>query len=133
MTFNFDEEGVYGCRSCVPMPQLNPDGTVSSCDMALYEDTKPELRCFLYGKWNDKLKTIEYDYKKISHLASRILPNLPVCRDCEIGEYCAGGCAGRIAFQTGDIYGVITSVCDATKYMAKHIALGRRKIKFTHP
>jgi radical SAM protein with 4Fe4S-binding SPASM domain len=133
MTFNFDEETVCGCRSCIPMPQLNPDGTVSSCDLALYADIKPELQCFLYGKWDPNTKKIEYDFEKIKYLANRTLVNLPNCRECEIGEYCAGGCAGRVAFQTGDIYGIIPDICEAIKYMAKHISLGKRQIKFTHP
>lgn len=133
MTFNFDEETVCGCRSCIPMPQLNPDGSVSSCDLALYRDVKPELQCFIYGQWDKNSKMIKYDIEKAKFLANRTLVNLPYCRDCEVGEYCAGGCAGRVAFQIGDIYGVIPSICEAIKYMAQHSDLGARKVKFTHP
>ncbi|GHU45780.1 hypothetical protein FACS1894190_17910 [Spirochaetia bacterium] len=30
LTFNFDEKTAVACRSCLPMPQLNPDSSVSS-------------------------------------------------------------------------------------------------------
>jgi uncharacterized protein len=133
MTFNFDEETVCGCRSCIPMPQLNPDGSVSSCDLAMYADIKPGLQNFIYGHWDNISKTIRYDIEKAKFLANRTLVNLPDCRDCEIGEYCAGGCAGRVAFQTGNMYGIIPSICNAIKYMAGHIDLGQKKVEFTHP
>lgn len=133
MTFNFDEKTVYGCRSCIPMPQLNPDGSVSGCDLAMYADIKSGLQCFIYGRWDESTMRIHYDIEKMKFLANRTLVNLPYCRDCEIGEYCAGGCAGRVAFQIGDIYGIIPTICNATKYMAKYIDLGQKKKEFTHP
>ncbi len=133
LTFNFNEATNIACRSCVPMPQLNPDGSVSSCDMALYKDTKQELQCFIYGQWNSETKNIEYDMEKIIVLRNRVLENLPKCLDCEVKEFCAGGCAGRVAFQTGSMYDIIPEYCEATRYLAKHIELGSGNIKFTHP
>ena len=98
LTFNFDEPTCIACRSLLPVPQLNPDGSVSSCDMALYSDTEPSLQPFLYGHWNPKTQRIVYDLDKIKTLQSRKLGNLPICDSCEIKDYCAGGCAGRGSF-----------------------------------
>jgi radical SAM protein with 4Fe4S-binding SPASM domain len=133
LTFNFDEETNVACRSCLPMPQLNPDGSVSSCDMALYQDTKDELQCFLYGSWNPAVGQIQYDHHKIEKLSSRKLGNLPKCDACEIKKFCAGGCAGRVAFETGDLFGVIPEYCVATKYLARNMKLGGCEHLFTHP
>jgi radical SAM protein with 4Fe4S-binding SPASM domain len=110
------------------MPQLNPDGSVSSCDMALYKDTKQELQCFIYGIWNADDKTISYDQDKITLLKSRNLINLPKCTKCPVKEYCAGGCAGRVAFQTGSIFDVIPDYCEATIYLANAIECGQNRI-----
>ena len=133
LSFNFDEQTDVACRSCVPMPQLNPDGSVSSCDMALYHDTKRELRCFLYGSWDSANGNISYDIEKIRFLQRRRLENLPKCQTCDIRRYCAGGCAGRVAFQTGNIYDIIPEYCAATKYLASRLPLGQNLISFTHP
>lgn len=133
MIFNFDEPVDASCRSCLPMPQLNPDGSVSSCDMAMYADTKNELKVFLYGQWDVDSKQILYDIEKIRYLQQHRLCNMPVCKDCVIGEYCAGGCLGRIAYETGNIFSVIPDICSATIYMAQHIPLGEKKLALTHP
>lgn len=133
LTFNFDEETNCACRSCLPMPQLNPDGSVSSCDMALYADTKQELRCFIYGTWNQEEGRIIYDEDKITHLRNRRLPNLAKCRGCQVEKYCAGGCAGRTAYQTGSIYDIIPEYCAATRFLAKYIPLGENTLEYTHP
>jgi uncharacterized protein len=128
LTFNFDEKTTIACRSCLPVPQLNPDGSVSSCDMALYKDTKKELQCFIYGIWDKKKETICYDKDKLALLMSRNLDHLPKCNDCSIKEYCAGGCAGRVAFQTGSMFDVIPDYCKATRYLANEIECGTNKI-----
>lgn len=133
MSFNFDEPTNVSCRSCLPMPQLNPDGSVSSCDMAMYRDTKDELKPFIYGEWDAVKKIIAYDNAKIAHLQSHRLESLPKCSKCPIGKYCAGGCIGRIAYQTGDVNSVLPEICAATIYMAKNIPLGRMKYTQTHP
>jgi uncharacterized protein len=133
LTFNFDEPTHIACRSLVPMPQLNPDTSVSSCDMALYCDTKKELQCFLYGAWDNDEKTIRYDSKKIHHLQNRNIDKLPKCKNCEIKRFCAGGCAGRVAYQTGSIYKVIPEYCLATKFLAERMPLGDKRFVITHP
>ncbi len=133
LTFNFDEKTKIACRSCIPMPQLNPDGSVSSCDMALYLSAPAELQYFIYGKWNNLHKIIEYDSNKILRLQNRNVENLSKCQNCVIKENCAGGCAGRIAYETGDIYNVIPKYCVATKLMAKNMELNKRDFVYTHP
>ncbi len=133
LTFNFDEKTDIACRCLIPMPQLNPDTSVSSCDMALYKDTKKELQCFLYGRWNETTGKIEYDMEKIDHLRNRTGHTIQACSKCEVRDYCAGGCAGRIAYQTGDIYAVIPEYCAAIRYLAKRMPLGSKMFKVTHP
>lgn len=133
MTFNFDEPTTVACRSCLPMPQLNPDGSVSSCDMAMFMDTKEELRCFLYGIWDRKSGTVRYDMDKVTKLQQLRLETLPRCRLCPIGPHCAGGCAGRRVYETGRLDGVLPSICGATIYMSKHLPLGRGRLAHTHP
>lgn len=133
MTANFDEPTEISCRSCLPVPQLNPDGSVSSCDMALYSDTKSELSPFIYGYWNKATKEIDYDAIKIGVLQHHRLGNLPKCRRCPVGKYCAGGCVGRRAYQTGNLEDVLPEICGATIYMAKHLPLGTKRMSYTHP
>lgn len=133
LTFNFDEKTNVSCRACLPMPQLNCDGSVSSCDKATYRDTKKGLDCFLYGEWDKETRTIVYDMEKIDYLRNRIVENMPKCRNCSVADYCAGNCAGRIAYESGDIYEVIDEHCDAIKYLASRLPLGRQIVEFTHP
>jgi uncharacterized protein len=133
LTFNFDEPTCIACRSLLPMPQLNPDGSVSSCDMALYRDTKESLKVFIYGEWNKQAQEIEYDQDKIINLQKRQNRYLPECKDCDVRENCAGGCAGRIAFETGDMFGVIPAYCEAVKLLAKELPRNSRKDIPTHP
>ena len=133
LTFNFDERTEIACSSCVPMPQLNPDGSVSSCDMALYWDTKKELQEFIYGMWSKPKNRILYLPERIEKLNRRRLGNLPKCDSCEVKVFCAGGCAGRVAFQTGSMYDIIPEYCVATKYLARHMSLGEGVCEYTHP
>lgn len=133
MTFNFDEKTTMSCRSCLPMPQMNPDGSVSSCDMAMFSDTKEELRHFIYGRWDQDAGTIIYDMEKIARLQRHRLDRLPKCSKCPIGPYCAGGCIGRRAYQTGNLEDVLSDICGATIYLAKHLPLGKGHITYTHP
>ena len=133
LTYNFDKKETISCRCSLPMPQLNPDGSISSCDMALYHDTKEELQCFLYGAWSPERKSIDYNQKKIHHLQNRDLNNNQVCQDCFLKENCAGGCAGRIAYQEGSIYKVVPEYCEATKFLAEHINLNTNSIFISPP
>ena len=133
LTFNFDGFTSIACRSCIPMPQLNPDGSVSSCDMAFYENAPAELQCFIYGKWDETSNSIIYDEKKINYLKGRTLENLTMCSNCQLSEHCAGGCAGRVAMETGSPYNTIAEYCDAIRYIASYVPTGREKLLYTHP
>ncbi len=133
LTCNFDEPTSKACWSCIPMPQLNVDGSVSSCDMALYRDTKEELKPFLYGEWDKSDEKIIYNLEKIKYLQERNLDNLDKCKNCEVASYCAGGCLGGVAYEKGDMYDIIETDCEAIKYLARNIPLGQNKIIFTHP
>ncbi|MDR2720054.1 MAG: radical SAM protein [Nitrososphaerota archaeon] len=135
LTFNFDQRTNIACRSCLPMPQLNPDGSISSCDMALYSNTPPELQCFLYGYWDSKNKQIVYDQNKIKNLQNRTVSQLNKCHDCEIKYNCAGGCAGRVAFEKGGIYDTIPEYCSAIKYLSHRMQMNANIIPslYTHP
>ncbi len=133
LTFNFDEKTDVACRSCLPMPQLNPDCSVSSCDVALYSNAPTELQCFLYGKWNSITKKIDYNLEKIHYLQNRRIDNLLKCKKCDIRENCAGGCAGRIAYERGSIFDVIPEYCTATKFLARSMSLNEGIVKYAHP
>ncbi len=133
LTCNFDEPTSRACWSCIPMPQLNVDGSVSSCDMVLYRDTKEEIKPFLYGEWDSNSGKITYDMDKINYLRERKLENLPKCKNCEVSLFCAGGCLGGVAYEKGNIYDIIETDCEAIKYLAKNISLGERKLANTHP
>lgn len=133
LTCNFDEPTSRACWSCIPMPQLNVDGSVSSCDLVLYKDTKEEMKVFLFGEWDKDNKKIIYDMDKINYLRQRKLENLPKCKDCEVSFFCAGGCLGGVAYEKGNIYDIIETDCEAIKYLAKNIPLGKRELTITHP
>ncbi len=133
LSFNFDEKTDIACRSCIPMPQLNPDGSVSSCDMAMYNDAPQELQCFLYGQWEPSSGRIIYDSEKIHNLQNRKLCNLPKCQECIAKDNCAGGCAGRIAYEKGDMYDTIPVYCAATKYIFERVAVNQNIMQYTHP
>jgi len=133
LTFNFDSPANTACRSCLPMPQLNPDGSVSSCDMALYRNTMDALQFFVYGNWFKSNQFIMYDSDKIAMLQSRTVKNLPKCQECEVLRYCAGGCAGRVAYQTGSLFDIIPDYCKAIRFLATRIPLNKNVIEFTHP
>lgn len=133
ITFNFDEPVQYACRSCLPMPQLNPDGSLSSCDMAFYANSPIELQCFIYGQWDENQKIINYDLNKINYLQNRKVSNLPKCEKCNIKENCAGGCAGRVSYEVGNIYESIDDYCIATNYLAENMPRNRGLSAHSHP
>lgn len=133
LIFNFDEETDVSCRSCLPMPQLNPDGSVASCDMAMYKNAPSQLQCFLYGEWDPLYKKIKYDINKIKYLQNRKINNIASCKNCEIKHNCAGGCVGRVAYEMENIYSVVPAYCAATKYLAHHLKLNENKVLYSHP
>lgn len=59
------EEKAASSQSCLPMIQLNPNGSISCNYTALYL-MKKELIC---GSWNSQTKVIDYFPERMSHLA----------------------------------------------------------------
>ena len=133
ITINFAEKVTHNCTSCTPYPRLTTDGYVSSCDMTSMGEDGPDI--FVYGKWNSRDKKIEYYPEKSKHLASRNLTNLPKCKNCPVGNHCAGSCAGRTYFLTGDIFKVDKDTCRATRSLAAALPLGqgREPFELEHP
>lgn len=128
---NFDEKVEYSCRTCLPTPHLTVDGFVSSCDLAFHGNTSmPEL---LFGKYNQKTKSIDYWQDAIENLRSRKCINISKCQNCSIKDYCGGGCLGRAFHETNDFYGVIDEYCWATRYLYNNIDLNDFRIKHLHP
>jgi len=60
---------------------------------------------------------------KIEILRQRRSTIYRIVKEGDIREYCAGGCAGRIAYQTGDIYGSLSDLGELI--FAKNMELGR--------
>ena len=128
---NFDEEVEYACRSCLPTPHLTTDGYVSACDLGFYGNTP--LKHLIYGKYNKEKKVIEYWPDAIKKLRSRKCINMKSCKKCPVAKYCGGGCLGRAYHETRDFYGVIPEYCWATRYLAKHLPVGKMKLPYLHP
>ena len=128
---NFDEKVTYACRTCLPTPHLTVDGYVSSCDLGFHGKTN--LSSLLFGKYNNNTKSIEYCDTAISKLQSRNCSNIPACKNCDIKEYCGGGCLGRAYHETNDFYGVIDEYCWAIKYLYNKMKLSNITIKHLHP
>jgi len=128
-TMNFDEPCRYGCRSCLPMPQLTIDGYVSGCDLAY--SGKTQLSDFIFGKSEDG--EIIYFPEKIQRIRERQVENMNPCRDCEVKSNCGGGCAGLAYYATGNFLGVIPEFCEAVKYLAKHIPRNKGSAEHLHP
>jgi radical SAM protein with 4Fe4S-binding SPASM domain len=130
-TMNFDEEVDIACRSLLPAPHLTPSGIVSSCEMC-YEEGSP-LDIFIYGKWNEEKKIIEYDYNKIEKLKSRRVENLIECKGCEYIYNCAGSCAGESFNETGDLYKRNERLCKIVKYLGKELKRNEGIYPYLHP
>jgi len=128
---NFDEKVDIACRTCLPAPHLTTDGYVSSCDIGYYGDTP--LKDLIYGKYNREKDIIEYNEEAINKLRSRKCTNIPGCTECEVKDYCGGGCLGRAYHETRDFYGKIPEYCWAVKYLAQELPIGEISIPYLHP
>ena len=134
---NFDEKVRFNCRACFPYPHLTTDGYVSCCDIApfgkdIYKD-KSQFE-LVYGKWDKKNNTIEYDEEKISNIRSRNVDVLrkSTCKDCEAIDYCAGGCLGQALFETGSILGKSEWNCAVTKKLFRQMPIDKGLYPITH-
>lgn len=130
-TMNFDEPCNYGCRSCLPMPQLTPDGYVSSCDLAY--SGKTALNDFIFGKYDKESNIINYFPEKIAKIRTRHVSQIPECTACEVKDNCGGGCAGLAYYATGKLQGTVPEFCESIKYLANHMERNTGKIEHQHP
>lgn len=133
LTCNFDETGEYACRACLPVPHLTTDGYVSACDMALFGNDADHMNIFIYGKWNEQTKKIEYDQKKIKLLQSRKLSNIPHCKECPVGEHCGGYCLGEVVNETKDLFGCKKKICGTTRKLWQELSEEEKQYKYFHP
>ena len=130
LAVNFDERTEVFCRSCLPSPNLTPDGYVTSCDMAFSKDALPEL---VYGKYDRETGIIEYNNNRIAAIRLRKASNLVECQGCEVLYHCAGSCLGEGLNETGRILGVKQDYCDAIRYLAKHLPIDSGLYPYLHP
>lgn len=133
LTCNFDEPGEYACRACLPVPHLTTDGYVSACDMALFGNDANHMDVFIYGRWDETNRRIEYDEDKIRYLQSRKLSNLSKCSNCAEGEYCRGYCLGEVMNETKNLFGCKSQICNSIRLLFRELTEQEKKYKYLHP
>lgn len=133
LTCNFDENVEHSCRACLPVPHLTTDGYVSACDMALFGEDAGHMDVFIYGKWDEESKTIEYDHEKMYILNSRKAKNMKKCQGCEAINHCAGYCLGEVVNETRDLFGVKSKVCRPIRFLLANSCNVGVKYDYTHP
>ena len=131
-SINFDEKIEYFCRACIPYPHLTTDGFVTCCDMA-YTGADPHMKELVYGKYLSEKDRIEYDEDAIKKIQSRKASNMSQCQECEVLYNCAGACLGEAVNETGSMFGIKPNVCEAIKYLAKHMSLNSGSYPYLHP
>ncbi|HPO87500.1 MAG TPA: radical SAM protein [Candidatus Hydrogenedentes bacterium] len=129
-TVNFDEKVNVFCRACLPSPHLTTDGFVTCCDMSFLGSILPEL---IYGEYNPKTNSIEYDQNRIDKIRMRRVENLQECQGCEILSNCAGACFGEGVNETGKLLGVKKDYCEAIKFLAQHTKRNENLSPYLHP
>ena len=133
LTCNFDEKSEYSCRACLPVPHLTSDGYVSACDMALFGEDVNHMSPFIYGKWDEETKKIEYYQDKIDYLRSRKVDNISHCKQCSVKEYCCGYCLGEVMNETKDLFGHKKRVCGPIRYLYENMEEEQKHYTYTHP
>lgn len=132
LTVNFDERTEFFCRACIPYPHLTTDGFVTCCDMA-YTGNDPNMKELVYGKYISKKNRIIYNKSAINRIQSRKASNMPNCQKCDILYNCAGACLGEAVNETGNMFGIKPEVCQAIKYLARHMPLNNGLYSYLHP
>lgn len=135
---NFDEEVDYYCQANLPTPRLTTDGYVSSCDWAslggkyLKSQVQQKL---IYGQFDKENKIIHYDKAKIDSIKKRNIGFLSkgYCQNCRALKHCAGGCVGKMAAETDDIYKASEEWCAAVKYLFDNLPKETKIFPFLHP
>jgi radical SAM protein with 4Fe4S-binding SPASM domain len=133
LTCNFNEEVSLHCRACIPLPHLTTDGFVSACDMALFGEDNNHMKPLIYGQWDAKNNKIIYDDSKINIIRSRVVDNLPECKNCKSKKHCGGYCIGEVLNETESMLGCKRSVCDAIRYLDLKLTDSQKSYKYFHP
>lgn len=133
LSCNFDEESEYHCRANIPLPHFTTDGYISACDMALFGEDQKHMDVFIYGKWNKKKNTLEFNQEKIRILQSRKVSNMDSCKNCEAKLHCGGYCLGEVLNETGDLFKNKDYTCNAIKKLHKVSETNFGCYKYLHP
>ena len=133
LSCNFDEENIYHCSACIPVPHLTTDGYISACDMALFGNDNNHMQEFIYGKWDQKNNKLVFDKDKIERLHKRSVENMIGCKDCTIRLNCGGYCLGEVANETGSMFGNKKYTCKAIKKLAIQSKRNFGCYKYLHP
>jgi radical SAM protein with 4Fe4S-binding SPASM domain len=128
---NFDEQVEIYCQSSTPTPRLTPDGYVSCCDWAAFGSKyipNGILNDLIIGEYNKEKKSIIYYKDRIAKLQLRNTNFLSkgACKNCEVLKNCAGGCVGKVATITNDLFTMDTDWCSAVKFLFEHIKVDTR-------
>ena len=133
LTANFDEDVIYQCRACLPMPHLTTDGYVSACDMALFGMDADHMDVFIYGWWDPSNREIVFNNDKISALRSRSVDNLVDCKTCPALKQCAGFCLGEVVNESRSLFGTKPRTCEAIRYLHAHRGSFNTNYLHLHP
>jgi len=128
---NFDENTIYGCRSCLPTPHLTVDGYVSCCDMCVSGDSP--MQELIYGIYDSEAGEIIYDEKSIKRIQLRNKFEIPSCKYCEVRDHCGGACLGEALNETGQFFGTKDESCNAIKYLWKKLGEKESYLPYLHP
>jgi len=122
LTMNFDRETDKACHACLPMPNLTMDGYLSACEMATHGKDAGKMDPMIYAHYDHENDMIIYDREKMKRLTCRVLSAMPVCcHTCVAGKHCAGFCLGEVLNESGNLFGVKASVCDAVRHIYTEI------------
>jgi uncharacterized protein len=81
--------GAAGENFCVTLL-----GDITSCfEVSLPTDTRKDV--FFYGRYNPATALFKFDYDRLNYLRSRVVENLPHCKNCFAKYSCAGDCLAK--------------------------------------
>lgn len=133
LTCNFDGKCNRHCRACTPTPHFTSDGFVSACDLVTFGKNAHHMDCFVYGEWNEKTQSFDFDEKKIKRLQERSTDNMPHCKACKAREYCGGYCLGEAMNEAGNMYGQKPITCKAIRRLLEEVGVRDVPFQFMHP
>ena len=105
--------------------------------MAMFKEQEgsnnEHMNVLVYGKWNPKTKSIEYDERKIENIRKRNCEHMSHCENCIAKYHCGGYCLGEVTNETGDLYGQLPQKCEVVRYLFTHLSENQKKYKYSHP